>query len=155
MKRRNGWTVWWILLDSGPWACRGPLNSLSLCCSSLRYTSHTPPRPPLFSPPPPGGLSAGQPNSQLSGAAVGPPPAAAPVGGHLPGSHLAELWAGPLVWSSGQCPREALHPAVRSHPWGERSTESTLKKKKSLNNYINKKRNKYFEYLLWLSSWLC
>lgn len=77
---------------------------------------------PLLSPssPPPGGLSAGQPNSQLPGAAVRPPPLAPPVGGHLPGPHLAELWPGTLVWSPGQRPREALHPAVGSHPRGER-----------------------------------
>lgn len=37
-----------------------------------------------------------------------------------------------------------------------RGQRSQLKKKKLYNNnYINKKRNKYFEYLLWLSSWLC
>lgn len=47
--------------------------------------SSLPPPPPL------GGLSAGQPHSQLPGAALRPPPAAPPVGGHLPGPHLAEL----------------------------------------------------------------
>lgn len=127
--------------------CRGPLNFQSLLYVLLvihtfaaEHPSHTPflsPKPSLLSPPPPGGLSAGQPNSQLSGAAVGPPPAAAPVGGHLPGSHLAELWASPLVWSSGQRSREALHPAVRPHSRGERSTESTLKMNKKMKSVRN------------------
>lgn len=76
---------------------------------------------------PPESLSAGQPDRQLSGAVVGPPPAAAPVGGHLPGPHLAEFRLGSLVWSPGQRPREALHPALRPHPWGERLPQSLNK----------------------------
>lgn len=86
--------------------------STSSCCISLSPLSD------LF--PPTGGLSAGQPYSQLPGAAVRPPPPAPPVGGHLPGSHLAELRPSPLVWSSRQRPWEALHPAVGSHSRGER-----------------------------------
>lgn len=78
------------------------------------------PSPLTLLSPPPGGLSAGQPNSQLPGAAVRPPPPAPPVGRHLPGPHLAELRPGALVWCSGQRPWEALHPAVRPHPRGER-----------------------------------
>ena len=65
-------------------------------------------------------MSAGQPNSQLPGAALGPPPSAPPVGGHLPGPHLAELRPGALVRGPGQRPREALHPADGPHPRGER-----------------------------------
>lgn len=83
---------------------------------NISHTHHAASLLPSLSSPPPGGLSAGQPHSQLPGAAVRPPPPAPPVGGHLPGSHLAELRPGPLVWSSGQRPREALHPAVGSHP---------------------------------------
>lgn len=70
---------------------------------------------------PPGGLSAGQPDSKLPGAAVRPPSLAPPVGGYLPGTHLAELWPGALVWGSRQRPREALHSAFRSHSRGETS----------------------------------
>lgn len=71
---------------------------------------------------PPGGLSAGQPDSKLPGAAVRPPSFAPPVGGYLPGTHLAELWPGALVWGSRQRPREALHSAFRSHSRGETSS---------------------------------
>lgn len=71
---------------------------------------------------PPGGLSAGQPDSKLPGAAVRPPSLAPPVGGYLPGTHLAELWPGTLVWGSRQRPREALHSAFRSHSRGETSS---------------------------------
>lgn len=77
---------------------------------------------PSLSISPSGGLSAGQPYSQLPGAAVRPSPPATPVGSHLPGSHLAELWPCPLVRSSRQRPWETLHPAVRSSPWGKVNT---------------------------------
>lgn len=69
--------------------------------------------------PPAGGLSAGEPDRQLPGAAVGPPPSAPPVGGHMSGSHLAELRTGALVRSPRQRAREAVHPAVGPHSWGE------------------------------------
>lgn len=91
----------------------------------LLNISHTHHSASLLSPSlPPGGLSAGKPNCQLPGAAVRPPPAAPPVGSHLPGPHLAELWPGTLVRSSRQRPREALHPPVWSNPRGERSPQS-------------------------------
>lgn len=68
-----------------------------------------------------GGLSAGEPHRQLPGAAVGPSPSAPPVGGHLPGPHLAELRPGAMVWRSRQRPREALHPTVGPRAWGDAS----------------------------------